>query len=51
MLFLDSRRAQRAVTLAITVIAIAIASSISAFAQGNKSPDAIRAIQCRSEWT
>jgi outer membrane protein assembly factor BamD len=37
MLFLDSRRAQRAVTLAITVIAIAIASSISAFAQGNKA--------------
>ena len=37
MLFLDSRRAQHAVTLAITVIALAIASSITVFAQGNKT--------------
>jgi uncharacterized phage infection (PIP) family protein YhgE len=37
MLFLDSRRAQRAVTLAITVIALTVATSMTVFAQGNKS--------------
>src|SRR6478672_8428780 len=37
MLFLDSRRAQRAVTLAITVIALTFATSIAGFAQANKS--------------
>ena len=37
MFFFDSRRAQRAGTLTITVIALTIASSIVAFAQGNKS--------------
>ena len=37
MLFLDSRRAHRAVTFTITVIALTIASSIAAFAQGNKN--------------
>lgn len=37
MFFLDSRRAQSAVTLTITVIALTIASSIAAFAQGNKT--------------
>jgi outer membrane protein assembly factor BamD len=37
MFFLDSRRAQRAVTLTITVIALTIAGSVAAFAQGNKN--------------
>ena len=37
MLFLDSRRAQRAVTLAITVIALTVATSIAVLAQGNKT--------------
>ena len=37
MLFSDSRRAQRAVTLTITVIALTIASALAAFAQGNKT--------------
>lgn len=37
MLFLDSRRAQRAVTFAITVIALTVATSLTVFAQGNKS--------------
>ena len=37
MLFVDSRRAQRAVTLALTVMALTVATSITVFAQGNKS--------------
>src|SRR5262245_40107029 len=37
MLFLDSRRTQPAVRLALAVIALTMASSIAVFSQGNKS--------------
>jgi hypothetical protein len=50
MLFLDSRRAQRAVTLAITVIALTVATSIAVFARGNKSQTQ-SGLSMFSEWT